>query len=171
MERTVLHWGEMGSRWGVNRSVGQIHALLYLTGRPLTAEEIAETLSMARSNVSTSLRELMNWNLVRRVHMLGDRRDHFEAEADHWQMLMTIVEGRKLREIDPTLSLLRTCMLEAEEDKRLDATSKERIASMLEFLETLANWYDDVRRLPKGTLLSLMKLGSKIGRFVGKAKK
>ncbi|MCB9946998.1 MAG: MarR family transcriptional regulator [Rhodospirillaceae bacterium] len=168
MERTVLHWGEMGSRWGVNRSVGQIHALLYLTGRPLTAEEIAETLSMARSNVSTSLRELMNWHLVRRVHLLGDRRDHFEAEADLWQMLLTIVEGRKVREIDPTLTLLRTCVLEADDDKRLDATSKQRIADMLQFLETLSAWYEDVRRLPKGTLVTLMKMGAKIGRFVGK---
>lgn len=171
VERTILHWGEMGSRWGVNRSVGQIHALLYLAGRPLTAEAIAEALSMARSNVSTSLRELMAWQLVRRVHVLGDRRDHFEAEADLWQMLTSIVEGRKQREIDPTVGQLRAARREAEEDRHLDATAKQRIADMLAFVGALTAWYDDVRRLPKGTLLSLIKLGAKVGRFVGKGKK
>lgn len=171
VERAILHWGEMGSRWGVNRSIGQIQALLYLSGRPLTAEAIAETLSMARSNVSTSLRELMNWHLVRRVHVLGDRRDHFEAEADQWAMLTAIVEGRKQREIDPTVTLLRACMGEADGDARLDAVSKKRIADMLAFLESLTDWYEEVRRLPKGTLLSLIKLGAKVGRAVGKGKK
>ena len=113
MERYVLHWGEMGARWGTNRSIAQIHALLYLAPQPLPAEEIAETLSIARSNVSTSLRELQSWGLVRVTHNLGDRRDHFESQQDLWQMLTVIVEQRKRREIDPTLTMLRQCVLES----------------------------------------------------------
>src|SRR3954454_24490515 len=120
MERYILHWGEMGTRWGVNRSVAQIHALLYLSPRPLPAEEIAETLSIARSNVSTSLRELQAWGLVQLSHAIGDRRDHFVALKDNWQLLMTIAEERKRREIDPTLSVLRQCVLEAQEDATTD---------------------------------------------------
>ena len=104
MENTILHWGEMGSRWGVNRSIAQIHALLYLSTTPLTADEIAETLGIARSNVSTSLRELQSWDLVSMTHVLGDRRDHFDAKTDLWEVLLTIVDERKRREIDPTVS-------------------------------------------------------------------
>src|SRR5215470_2262031 len=117
MERYILHWGEMGTRWGVNRSVAQIHALLYLSSTPLTAEEIADTLGLARSNVSNSLHELQGWGLISLTHLFGDRRDHFEAKTDLWELLLTIVEERKRREIDPTLAMLRQCMLEAEEDK------------------------------------------------------
>ena len=118
MERYVLHWGEMGQRWGVNRSVSQIHALLYLSSQPITAEEIADTLGLARSNVSTSLKELQGWGLVSLTHLMGDRRDHFEAKKDLWELLLTIVEERKRREIDPTLTMLRQCMLEAEEERK-----------------------------------------------------
>lgn len=167
MERYVLHWGEMGTRWGVNRSVSQIHALLYLAGRPLTAEEIADTLSIARSNVSVSLRELQGWGLVQLVTMLGDRRDHFEAKQENWDILMTIVEQRKRREIDPTLEMLRQCVADAADDVETPAEVKARIASMLGFIETLTRWYDDVRRLPKSTLVKLMKLGARVARFVG----
>ena len=117
MENTILHWGEMGSRWGVNRSIAQIHALLYLSTTPLTADEIAETLGIARSNVSTSLRELQSWDLVSMTHVLGDRRDHFEAKTDLWEVLLTIVDERKRREIDPTVSTLRKCVLDADDDE------------------------------------------------------
>jgi DNA-binding transcriptional regulator GbsR (MarR family) len=166
MERYVLHWGEMGTRWGVNRSVAQIQALLYLAPSPLTAEEIADTLTLARSNVSTSLRELQGWGLVTLTHVLGDRRDHFEAKADLWVMLLTIVEERKRREVDPTLTMLRQCVLEAEEDKETDPEIKARIARMLTFVETLANWYQQMRTLEKSTLVSLMKMGAKVAKVL-----
>lgn len=166
VERYVLHWGEMGTRWGVNRSVAQIHALLYLSPGPMAAEEIAETLSIARSNVSNSLKELQSWGLIERTHVLGDRRDHFKALEDTWEMLMLIVEGRKRREIDPTLKMLRDCVAEAENDGQTDPEVKARIESMLSFIDTLTTWYQQVRGLPKSTLISLMKLGGKIARFV-----
>ena len=168
MEKYVLHWGEMGTRWGVNRSIAQIHALLYLSPQPLTAEEIADTLSIARSTVSTSLRELQGYGLIRLTHVLGDRRDHFESIKDNWEMLMLIVEERKRREIDPTLALLRQCMAEAEADKATDPDVKARIERMLTFVDTLAGWYDQVKALPKPTLVALMKMGGKVARFVAK---
>lgn len=168
MERYILHWGEMGTRWGVNRSVAQIHALLYLSPVPLTAEEISETLSLARSNVSTSLKELQSWNLVEVAHALGDRRDHFASRHDTWEMLFTIVEGRKRREIDPTLSMLRQCVMEGETDKATDPQVKARIESMLRFLEDLSGWYEQMKRLPTPTLIALMKMGGKVARMVRK---
>jgi DNA-binding transcriptional regulator GbsR (MarR family) len=168
MEKYVLHWGEMGSRWGVNRSIAQIHALLYLSPQPLTAEEIADTLSVARSNVSTSLRELQGFGLVRMTHVLGDRRDHFESIKDNWEMLTLIVEERKRREVDPTLALLRECVAEAEADKITDPEVKARIERMLAFVDTLATWYEQMKALPKPTLVALMKMGSKVAKFVAK---
>jgi DNA-binding transcriptional regulator GbsR (MarR family) len=168
MEKYVLHWGEMGTRWGVNRSIAQIHALLYLSPQPLTAEEIADTLAIARSNVSTSLKELQTWGLVRMTHVLGDRRDHFESIKDNWEMLTIIVEERKRREIDPTLALLRECMIEAEADKATDPEVKARIERMFAFIDTLTTWYEQVKGLPKPTLVALMKMGSKVARFVAK---
>lgn len=167
MERYVLHWGEMGARWGVNRSVAQIHALLYLTPKPITAEEISETLSIARSNVSTSLKELASWDLVDRVHVMGDRRERFAAEHDTWETLIRVVEGRKRREIDPTLTMLRDCAIEAANDGETDAEVRARIDSMLEFLETLSVWYEQVNKLPRNTLLALVRMGAKVARFVG----
>lgn len=168
MERYILHWGEMGARWGVNRSVAQIHALLYLSPQPLTAEDISETLSLARSNVSTSLRELQGWGLVSLVHQMGDRRDHFETITDLWDTLLTIVEQRKRREIDPTLTMLRRNLLDAEGDEATDPVAIQRMGRMLEFVETLTAWYDQIRRLPKPTLIALMKMGSRVARFVSK---
>lgn len=166
MERYILHWGEMGTRWGVNRSVSQIHALLYLAGRPMTAEEIADTLDIARSNVSTSLRELQNWSLIQVESVLGDRRDHFSARQDTWDILMTIVEQRRRREIEPTLEMLRLCVAEAKDDDVTPAEIKARIGTMLTFVETLTRWYDDVRRIPRDTLVKLMRLGARVSRAV-----
>ena len=166
VEKYILHWGEMGTRWGTNRTVAQIHALLYLSPKPMAADEIVEILSVARSNVSTSIRELQSYGLIRVVHVLGDRRDHFEALGDIWEMFNRILEERKKREIDPTLTMLRQCLLEAEEDKQLDKVTKERINSMYEFIETMTSWYSRVIGLNKNTLVKLMKLGDKIAKFV-----
>lgn len=163
----ILHWGEMGSQWGVNRSVSQIHALLYLSDRPVHAEEISETLVLARSNVSTGLKELQGYGIVRRTHVQGDRRDHFVAEADLWEMLMRIASERKRREIDPTIQLLGELAAKLEGRDDVPAHVRERIARMHEFIGTLSTWYDQVRVLPKPTLVALMKLGGKVARFVG----
>jgi DNA-binding transcriptional regulator GbsR (MarR family) len=167
----VLHWGEMGSQWGVNRSVSQIHALLYLSDRPLHAEDIVDQLGIARSNVSTGVRELQSYGIVRRVHVSGDRRDHFVAETDLWDMLMRITAERKRREIDPTLVLLAELAAELKSDADAPAQVRERITRMHEFISTLGTWYDQVRRLPKPTLITLMKLGSKVARFIPGASK
>jgi DNA-binding transcriptional regulator GbsR (MarR family) len=169
MERYVLHWGEMGTRWGVNRTVSQIHALLYLSPRPLPADEIAETLVVARSNVSTSLKELQSWGLVTIAHVMGDRRDHFTIKGDTWTMLTTIMEERKRREIEPTLTLLRQCVIEAADDKETPNEVKARIEQMLTFIATLTEWFDQVKGLPKSTLVALMKMGSKIAQVMPKS--
>ncbi len=168
MERYILHWGEMGTKWGVNRSVSQVHALLYLAEGPLSAEEIADTLGMARSNVSTSLKELLSWSLITRTHVLGDRRDHFEAKLDVWDMLTAIAAGRKAREIDPTLTMLRQCVMESEADKATPPHVRERIGRMLDFMETLTNWYEQISALNKPTLVALFKMGGKVAKFIGR---
>lgn len=163
MERFILHWGEMGTRWGVNRSVAQVHALLYLSPKPLNAEEIADTLSLARSNVSTSLKELQSWGLIKITHVVvGDRRDHFEALKDVQEMFNLVVEARRHREIDPTLTLLRDLCIEADRDAETDPEVKKRIADMLNFLEVMTNWYDKLRKLPNDTLMQLVKLGDSV---------
>lgn len=167
MERYVLHWGEMGARWGVSRSVSQIHALLYLSPLALTAEEISDTLSIARSNVSTSLKELQSWRLVHVTHVMGDRRDHFEASKDLWEMVTTIVEERKKREIDPTLTLLRQSVLEASGDRKTAPEVKARLEEMLEFLELTSNWHSELKQLPRPVVVKLMKLGAKVAKFLG----
>ena len=166
MEMYILHWGEMGTRWGVNRTVSQIHALLYLSPEPLTAEAIAEALSVARSNVSTSLKELQSWGLIRVTHVLGDRRDYFEAEGDTWEMLVTIIEERKKREIEPTLSMLRKCVLEMENDKQTPTEVQDNIRQMLSFVTTITDWFDEIKALPRATLVSLMKLGVKVAKVI-----
>ena len=168
MERYVRHWGEMGERWGMNRSIAQIHALLYLADGPLPAEEIAETLQIARSNVSTSLRELQGWGLVRLSHLAGDRRDHFEARQDPWDMLVTIAEGRKRREIDPTLEMLRECTALLASDKETPPGARAKIEGMQSFLEQLDRWYEQMRQVPRSTLLKLLGLGAKVASFVGR---
>ena len=168
MQRYIVHWGEMGSRWGMNRSVAQIHALLYLSEKPLNADEIGETLGIARSNVSTSLRELQSLGLIRVTHILGDRRDHFESIKDNWEMCRIIVEERKRREIDPTIAMLRQCAAEAAADSKTEAEVKARIESMMLFLEGLTSWYEQVRALPKSTLITLIKMGARVAKFVAK---
>jgi DNA-binding transcriptional regulator GbsR (MarR family) len=166
----VLHWGEMGTQWGVNRSVSQIHALLYLSDRPLPADEITEALGLARSNVSTALKELQGYAIVRRVHVEGDRRDHFVAETDLWEMLLRIAAERKRREIDPTIALLGELAERLRHDETAPALVRERIGRMHEFISTLGGWYEQVRGLPKPTLVALMKLGGKVARFVSPLK-
>ena len=167
VERFILHWGDMGGQWGVNRSVAQIHALLYLSERPMTAEEIAETLGMARSNASTSLRELLSWKLIRRAPVLGDRRDHYEAETDLWEMVTRIAQGRKEREIDPAAAALRACLAEAERDPRISATAKARLAEMEAFIATVNRWYDQMLSVPAAKIMALMRMGSKVASLVG----
>jgi DNA-binding transcriptional regulator GbsR (MarR family) len=164
-QRFILHWGEMGSKWGVNRTVSQIHALLYLADQPLHAEEIADTLGIARSNVSTSLKELQNWKLVSVVHLMGDRRDHFVTSTDVWELFRAIVQERKQREFDPTIDVLRT-LLSDPALPREKAAVQQRIGETLQFMETLASWGDEMMRLPPETLVKVMKLGAKIQQLI-----
>jgi len=168
-ERFILHWGEMGSRWGVNRTVAQIHALLYLAGRPMDAEEILETLGVARSNVSNSLKELQAWRLVRVVHLMGDRRDHFETSSDVWELFKLIVEGRKQREIDPTIIALRECVA-SPSIKDEDAGTEKKIRETLDFIEIMSAWVDEMMRLEPESLMKTLGLGAKISRSVRKKK-
>src|SRR5262244_3444643 len=133
-QKFILHWGEMGTRWGINRTVAQVHALLFVSPKPLHAEEIASTLVVARSNVSTSLRELQGWGIVRVVHVLGDRRDHFESVKDVWEIFRIVAQERKRREIDPTLRVLHECVNELKGNPQGDVYTRERLESMLEFL-------------------------------------
>ncbi|MFL9869106.1 MarR family transcriptional regulator [Paraburkholderia fungorum] len=168
-ERFILHWGEMGSRWGVNRTVAQIHALLYLLGRPIAADEIADTLGVARSNVSTSLKELQSWRLAKVVHVMGDRRDHFETSTDIWELFKLIVEGRRQREIDPTLTMLRDSLVSPEMAQESRDTEK-RIRETLKFLETLTTWSDEMLRLKPETLMKTLGMGAKISRTVRRTK-
>ena len=170
VQKYILHWGEMGTKWGVNRTVAQIHALLYLSPDPLHAEEIVETLGVARSNVSTSLKELQSWGLVKVVHVLGDRRDHFEALKDLWQTFFAITEGRKRRELDPTLSMLRDSVRESVSDKQTASEIIQRIEEVADFLETLLTWYDQMKRLPQPTLIKVLKLGAKVEKMISSKK-
>lgn len=170
-EAFILHWGEMGTHWGVNRSVSQIHALLYLSDQPLNAEQICTRLGLARSNVSNGLKELQSYAIIKRTHMSGDRRDHFVAEVDLWTMLMQITSERKKREIDPTIAHLNQLAADLKDRDDVPMHVRERIERMHEFMGNLAGWYDDVRRLPKSTLVTLMKLGSKVARFLPGNKK
>lgn len=158
----ILHWGEMGTRWGINRTVAQIHALLYLLPRPLPAEEIAETLSVARSNVSTSIRELETWGIVRAVHVLGDRREHYESMKDVWEMFRLVVEQRKRREIDPTREMLRRSLEELDPKEAGAEFTRERIAAMAGFFDAVTELHDEMKRLPTGTVRKLLRLGAKV---------
>jgi DNA-binding transcriptional regulator GbsR (MarR family) len=167
VEKFILHWGDMGGQWGVNRSVAQIHALLYLSDHPMTAEAIAETLGMARSNVSNSLRELLAWKLIRRAPLLGDRRDHYEAETDLWEMVTRIAQGRKERELDPAAAALRACLAEAESDTRISPVARRRLAEMEGFVATVDRWYDQMLSIPAPKIMALMRMGSKVASLAG----
>jgi DNA-binding transcriptional regulator GbsR (MarR family) len=163
----IVHWGEMGTRWGVNRTVAQIHALLFLADRPLTAEDIAEKLGVARSNVSNSLKELQSWRLIRTTHLLGDRRDHFVALQDVMEIFRLVVEERKRREIDPTLTVLRACVIDAQQDAALPAHALARMNDVLSFLEMLGTAYDDYRHMSPASLRRMLTMGGKVARLIG----
>jgi DNA-binding transcriptional regulator GbsR (MarR family) len=162
IEQFVLHWGDMGGQWGVNRSVSQIHALLYLSEPPLTAEDIAEQLGLARSNVSNSIKELLNWNLIRRVPVKGDRREHYEAETDVWEIFARIAAGRKEREIDPAIAVLRVCVENAGGDAKIHPVARKRLKELLDFVEGMDRWYAQMLTVPKPTVAALVRLGAKI---------
>jgi DNA-binding transcriptional regulator GbsR (MarR family) len=162
VQQFVLCWGDMGGQWGVNRSVSQIHALLYLSERPLTADDIADRLAMARSNVSNSIKELQSWGLIRRVPVMGDRRDHFEAETDVWTIAARIVAGRKERELDPAIAALNACVQAAETDPKIHPVARKRLEEMRAFTGTVSGWYDQMAKVPQSKLMGLIKLGSRI---------
>lgn len=166
-EKFVLHWGEMGTRWGINRTVAQTHALLFISPRPLNAEQIAETLSVARSNVSTSLKELQGWGIVKVVHVFGDRRDHFESIKDVWDLFRQVLDERKKREIDPTVSLIRDCVIDAEKAGASERHAKERLESLLEFFDVTTRVYEQLRRLPTPALRKLVKIGDRLKNLLG----
>ena len=162
----ILHWGEMGTRWGINRTVAQIHALLYLSLEPLSAEEIAETLNVARSNVSTSIRELESWGLVRPVHVLGERREHYESMKDVWEMFRVIVDQRKRREVDPTAQLLRRCLEELEQEDSRDAYTRDRIKDMIEFFDVATAAYEEIIQISPQALRGILKMRGKIRKLL-----
>ena len=164
-QRFVLHWGEMGSRWGVNRTVAQLHALLFVVGQPMHAEEIALVLQVARSNISTSLRELQNWGLVRVVHQMGDRRDHYQTAHDPWELMRTIVRERKAREFDPTVRVLRECIGDPAFGE-LGAAAQRRVRETLALMETLSRWADEMLGLESVTLARVARLGAKVQALV-----
>jgi DNA-binding transcriptional regulator GbsR (MarR family) len=167
--RFVMHWGEMGSRWGVNRTVAQIHALLYLSGRPMHAEEIAEILVVARSNVSNSLRELLSYKLVTVTHRLGDRRDHYDTTRDVWDLFRTVVRERKLREFDPTVRVLENCVADPDFPDE-DAGVRARIKETLVLMSALSSWGEQMLRLEPATLMKILKLGDRIQRLLGESR-
>lgn len=165
----ILHWGELGTRWGINRTVAQIHALLLLSPEPLPADRIAALLSVARSNVSSSLRELQGWGIIRVVHVLGDRRDHFESLKDIWEMFQIVIDERKRREIDPTLALLRQCAAEPASAASAEHYAQKRIKEMLAFFEETVSVYDDLRRLPLNALRQVARLKGQLKRLISGA--
>ena len=168
-QRFILHWGEMGTRWGINRTVAQVHALLFVSPKPLHAEEIASTLSVARSNVSTSLRELQGWGIVHVVHVLGDRRDHFESIKDVWEIFRIVAQERKRREIDPTLRVVQDCVSELKGVGADGAYTRARLEDMLSFLTTASVLFDELVHLPTGTLKGMARLRGKLKSLFVKA--
>jgi DNA-binding transcriptional regulator GbsR (MarR family) len=163
----VLHWGEMGTRWGVNRTVAQVHALLYISPAPLNADDLVEALEVARSNVSTSLKELQGWGIVRLVHVQGDKRDHFESLKDVWELFRIVLDERKKREFDPTMHMLHECIVEAEKDKATDEYTEERLRELYKFFETTTALYAQVRRWPPAAVFKFLKAGDKVMKVLG----
>ncbi|MBI3886761.1 MAG: MarR family transcriptional regulator [Opitutae bacterium] len=166
-EKFILHWGEMGWRWGINRSVAQAHALLMLSPKPVAADTISETLNVARSNVSTSLKELQGWGLIRVVHVFGDRREHFETLKDVWEMFLIILRERKKREIDPTLAALKECRVTAAAGSADAAYTVQRMKELIEFMELTAKWAEQAQGLSPSAAKKLCQLGDKVFRLVG----
>jgi DNA-binding transcriptional regulator GbsR (MarR family) len=166
LRKFILHWGEMGARWGINRTVAQIHALLYIAAQPIDAEEIAQTLSIARSNVSMGVRELRNWGLIRVVRGLGDRRERYEALTDVWEMFERILVERKRRELDPAIEILRECVLESERGADGGAVSETRLAELLAFLETMSAWFENVRRVPLSTVKKAIHMSGNVFKII-----
>ena len=166
-QKFILHWGEMGTRWGINRTVAQIHALLFISPKPLNADDIVEALGVARSNVSTSLKELQSWGIVKMVHILGDKRDHFESMKDVWEMFRVVLNERKRREIDPTMQMLNECIGEAEKDKVADKYTEARLRDLREFFETTTAWYVQIRQWPTNAIVKFVKLGDKVLKVLG----
>jgi len=166
-QKFILHWGEMGTRWGINRTVAQIHALLFISQKPLNAEVIARALGVVRSNVSNSLKELQGWGIVRRVHVMGDSRDHFESVKDVWEMFRMVLDERKKREIDPTQRVLRECIAQAEKSKETDEYTEQKLRELADFFDTTTTWYGQVRQWPTRTLTKFIKAGDKIRKLLG----
>ena len=166
-QKFILHWGEMGTRWGINRTVAQIHALLFISEKPLNAEDIVHVLGVARSNVSSSLKELQSWGIVKRVHVLGDSRDHFESMKDVWEMFRVVMDERKKREFDPTERLIRDCIAQAEKDQETDKYTTQKLRELAEFFETTSAWYGQVRQWSTSALTRFIKAGDKIRKLLG----
>ena len=164
-QRFVLHFGEMGSRWGINRTVGQIYALLYVSPKAMNADEVGEALGFSRSNVSMGLKELQSWNLVRLIHQPNDRREYFKAPEDVWAIFRTLAAERRKREIDPTLSMLRDALME-QPSVAADIHAQERMKQMHGFIELMTDWLDDVQKMDSATLTSLMQMGSKVQKLL-----
>jgi len=162
MRKFITHWGEMGTKWGINRTVAQIHALLYLSPKPLNAEEITSALKVARSNVSNSLKELLNWGIIKSVHELGDRKEKYESMKNVCEMFRVILEERKKREIDPTLQMIKECVSEIDTKNKEDQYAKERLKGFEEFFETTTQWYDRMKKLPMDKIMNFVKLEGKI---------
>ena len=171
IRRFILHWGDMGTTWGVNRSVAQIHALLFITERPLNAEEITATLGVARSNVSNSLKELLSFKTIRRVPMAGDRRDYFTAETDVWEVAKRIAAVRKAREVDPALETLTDCLKAAETDSLISNEQRKRLRDMQQFTQTMDRWHSQMTALPSATLARLVGMGDRIVSLLNLGKK
>jgi DNA-binding transcriptional regulator GbsR (MarR family) len=163
----VLHWGELGARWGINRTVAQVHALLFVSERPLNAEQIQELLGVARSNVSTSLRELQGWGIVRVVHVMGDRRDYFESMQDVWELFRQVLEERKRREVDPAMAMLRECVAESRKGGAAEAHARQKLTELLNFFETTTAWYEQLRKMPTNALMKFVSLGDKVRKALG----
>jgi DNA-binding transcriptional regulator GbsR (MarR family) len=162
----VAHFGEMGSRWGINRTVGQIYALIFISDRALNADEIAELLEFSRSNVSMGLKELQAWRLVRLRHQPGDRREYFEAPQDVWEIFRVLAEERRRREVEPTLSMLRSALLETPTSDE-ERHAQQRMREMHDLIDRLMKWFDDVQRLSPETALQLMGMGAAVTKVLG----
>ena len=166
-EKFILHWGEMGARWGINRTVAQVHALLFISEKPLNAEQLTQLLGVARSNVSTSLRDLQSWGIVRVVHVMGDRRDHFESMRDVWDLFRQVLDERKRREIDPTVALLKECVAEARQSGPAEKYPRQKLAELLDFFQATTAWYEQIRRMPTVAVVKFVGLGERMRKLLG----